>query len=189
MQPKYTGILITGSSHTGKSTMAAALAEKLGCKTLHTDEMARHPGRPWPTPKPQVAEFYSTLSADTIFWFLRAHYENFQFQIHQLIDQNIAAETPFILEGSAIRPALLQFDAEVPVRKICLTANADILRDRIRASCDWDNQSPAAREAIDAFTSRTIMDNAELVQTAGANGFEIIETDSDLSISQIALQF
>lgn len=40
-------ILIGGASHTGKSTLAQALASHLGWNYRSTDKLARHPGRPW----------------------------------------------------------------------------------------------------------------------------------------------
>ncbi len=40
-------ILIGGSSHVDKSTLAQSLTAKLGWNYLSTDNLARHPGRPW----------------------------------------------------------------------------------------------------------------------------------------------
>ncbi len=40
------GILIGGTSHAGKSTLAQSLAAKLGWNYLSTDKLARHPGKP-----------------------------------------------------------------------------------------------------------------------------------------------
>ncbi|MEL7245323.1 MAG: 2-phosphoglycerate kinase, partial [Cyanobacteria bacterium J06573_2] len=40
-------ILIGGSSHVGKSTLAQSLANKLNWNYISTDKLARHPGRPW----------------------------------------------------------------------------------------------------------------------------------------------
>lgn len=39
-------LLIGGTSHTGKSTLAAAWAEAHGARVVHTDLLKRHPGRP-----------------------------------------------------------------------------------------------------------------------------------------------
>ena len=55
-------MLIGGTSHAGKSSLAAELAARLGYEALSTDKLARHPGRPWrqgeaPVP-PHVAEHY-----------------------------------------------------------------------------------------------------------------------------------
>lgn len=57
-------ILLGGTSHAGKSTLARAVASSLGWRTLSTDQLARHPGRPWALP-PQfvpthVDEHYRT---------------------------------------------------------------------------------------------------------------------------------
>lgn len=40
-------LLIGGSSHVGKSTVAQSLASHLGWNYRSTDKLARHPGRPW----------------------------------------------------------------------------------------------------------------------------------------------
>ena len=61
-------ILIGGTSHIGKSTLGKALAIELKGEYIATDNLARHPGRPWSidksaTIKPHVAEYYQSLSA------------------------------------------------------------------------------------------------------------------------------
>lgn len=45
-------ILIGGSSHAGKSTVAESLAAKLGWSYLSTDRLAAHPGLPLRRPEP-----------------------------------------------------------------------------------------------------------------------------------------
>lgn len=40
-------ILIGGTSHTGKSTLAEFLAAELESINISTDKLALHPGRPW----------------------------------------------------------------------------------------------------------------------------------------------
>ena len=47
MIEKYRILLIGGTSHVGKSTLAQLLALKLGWNYRSTDKLARHPGRPW----------------------------------------------------------------------------------------------------------------------------------------------
>src|SRR5215468_118437 len=57
-------ILIGGTSHTGKSTVAKRIAERLGAICVSTDSLARHPGRPWPAARevpPHVVEHYLQL--------------------------------------------------------------------------------------------------------------------------------
>ena len=52
-------VLIGGTSHVGKSTVARALATSLGFRHVSTDRLARHPGRPWTTTRPHVREHYA----------------------------------------------------------------------------------------------------------------------------------
>ena len=63
-------LLIGGTSHVGKSTLAKALAARLGGEHVSTDTLARHPGRPWATssgPFPRhVAAHYLSLSVDEL---------------------------------------------------------------------------------------------------------------------------
>ena len=40
-------LLIGGTSHTGKTTLAQSLAQQLDRDCISTDSLARHPGRPW----------------------------------------------------------------------------------------------------------------------------------------------
>ena len=72
-------ILIGGSSHVGKSTLAAALAAKLGWAQISTDKLARHPGRPWQPAQQQVpdhvAEHYLSLSVCALLEDVLHHYK------------------------------------------------------------------------------------------------------------------
>jgi predicted kinase len=43
-------VLIGGTSNAGKSTVARVVADRLGFGCRSTDRLAKHPGRPWPTP-------------------------------------------------------------------------------------------------------------------------------------------
>jgi hypothetical protein len=52
-------VLIGGTSNVGKSTLAQAVAERLGFEYLSTDGLARHPGRPWPPSSPRLSERHS----------------------------------------------------------------------------------------------------------------------------------
>lgn len=66
MQEQPLGILVGGSSHVGKSTFARTLASTRGWELISTDDLGRHPGRPWPSVRPQVAEYYASLTDETI---------------------------------------------------------------------------------------------------------------------------
>ncbi len=104
-------ILIGGSSHVGKSTLARSLADTLGWRLLSTDTMARHPGRPWrsaPEPVPDhVAEHYLTLSVGELITDVLHHYRINVWPTVWTLIRSATAEASsdrLILEGSALWP-------------------------------------------------------------------------------------
>ena len=78
MADEHRAVLIGGTSHTGKSTVSRALAERFGWICRPTDKMARHPGRPWQTAPAQVpahvANHYRTLPVDKLIADVLRHY-------------------------------------------------------------------------------------------------------------------
>ena len=104
-------ILIGGSSHVGKSALARSLADTLGWRLISTDELARHPGRPWrssPERVPDhVAEHYLTLPVDELIADVLQHYRvNVWPTVETLIRPATteASSDRLILEGSALWP-------------------------------------------------------------------------------------
>ena len=107
MPPRQSVLLIFGTSHVGKSTLAARVGRALGWQVQSTDSLARHPGRPWPEVREPVAEFYSRLTDESVFWFLRVHHENMQPLLRQRIVADCQAGKGSVLEGSALRPEFI----------------------------------------------------------------------------------
>jgi predicted kinase len=165
-----TGILISGTSHTGKSTLAAALGEALGWPVLATDRIARHPGRPWPEVRPHVAEYFTRLTPEAIYQFLLDHHRNMWPGLRRTIAEELAAGRPFVFEGSALRPDYLATLADPQLAAVCLHADPEFLRTRIRAASDYDALAPPQRTLVDAFTDRSLTDNARLIAEARAAG-------------------
>ena len=154
-------ILIGGTSHTGKSTLADTIALATGGRVVSTDSLARHPGRPWPQVRAHVAEFYQQLSAPTIFQFLLIHHTNMWPGIRSLIEQqqNGSDPTPLILEGSAVRP---EFVAELPstrLRAVWLYAGDDFLNQRMSAASDYQQAGKVMQKIIAQFMDRSLTDN------------------------------
>ena len=104
-------ILIGGSSHVGKSTLADSLAAKLGWTQISTDKLARHPGRPW-QPEPQqvpdhVAEHYLSLSVHELIEDVLHHYKvNVWPQVEAIVTATATdtSKERIIVEGSALWP-------------------------------------------------------------------------------------
>ncbi|MCJ9749828.1 hypothetical protein MOV61_03745 [Neorhizobium sp. BETTINA12A] len=175
MDQGLSGILIAGSSHVGKTTLAKRLAETLNLNMVSTDSLGRHPGRPWPSVRPPVAEYYRRLSPKTIYWFLRVHHENMWPGLKRMIDGEIEARKPFVLEGSALRPEFIAPLVSETLVGICLHADTDFLRERMRAEAGYLQAGGDDRAMFDAFIERSVHDNAEMHKAARENGLRIVD--------------
>jgi len=155
-------LLIGGSSHSGKSTLAQALAGRLGWDYRSTDKLARHPGRPWPTeafiPPEHVGEYYLTLNVDELIVDVVRHYTD---NVWPLVLDIVAAHAnnpsadKLVLEGSALLPdlvATLPFDN---VGAIWLTASDHLFGRRIYASSQYNTKNSPEKAMIDGFLART----------------------------------
>ena len=115
-------VLIGGSSHAGKSTVAESHGiAKLGWSYLSTDRLAAHPGRPWRrTPGEKVmdivAEHYLNLTVDELMQDVLRHYrDNVWPKVEDLYSSPIALGRPPFrllvkLEGSALWPEFATMD-------------------------------------------------------------------------------
>ncbi len=170
-------LLIGGSSHLGKSTFAKQLASELGCKYLSTDQLARHPGRPWREDGSQlpgdVVAHYADLNTDELVASVLQHYQQ---NVWPIADSLIRSHlrNPYdpclVFEGSAILPDQV-FAAEYDgVGAVWLTAPEDLMANRIRLSSRYEGRSPAEKRLIDAFLRRTLYINRVLTHSVFANG-------------------
>lgn len=153
-------ILIGGSSHVGKSTLARALAAELGCGCLSTDKLARHPGRPWSSggwvPPPHVAPYYLALSADELMEDVLRHYRSLRPRILEAISARARGGTlgPLVMEGSALLPEIASSPMPGRVSAVWLTAGGDFLRRRILAAGGFDTAASGTRAAVLKFAER-----------------------------------
>ena len=175
-------ILIGGSSHVGKSTIATSLAAKLGWTHVSTDSLARHPGRPWksaPDKVPDdVAEHYLCLSVDELIADVIHHY---RVNVWPKVESIIASHSDntstngVVLEGSALWPEFasnLDFDK---IGAVWLTTSDEVFRQRIRAESRYCSKSARERRMIDKFLERTIAYNALMVETVNRHTFTLLE--------------
>jgi 2-phosphoglycerate kinase len=185
MQRPPLGILIGGSSHVGKTTFATRLSRALDRALVSTDGLARHPGRPWPSIPPQVAEYYASLSHDTVHWFLKVHHENMWPRIGSIIDAYGKSATPFVMEGSALRPDYVAgLDRDV-VETVFLYADDDFLRARMmREAAHADATLPMA-SIIDKFIERSIRENREMLAAARDAGIACVDVAAPGSLDAL----
>ncbi|GAB1508830.1 hypothetical protein JCM33774_08710 [Actinophytocola sp. KF-1] len=137
----------------GKSTVARVVAGRLGYEHRSTDYLARHPGRPWRTAErevpPHVAEHYSSLAVDELISSVLAHYARLWPRIEELV----RAADGLVLEGSALWPERV---ATLDVPAVWLTADDDVIRDRIHAAGDYATATAGERALMDKFLARSI---------------------------------
>ena len=161
-------ILIGGTSHTGKTTLARRLAERPGWAHASTDMLARHPGRPWPaggrTVPAHVAEHYGELETEALIASVLAHYATVWPQAEALIRRH--AENPteprLVLEGSALWPNRVAALDLPTVSAIWLVGEPPLLRDRIPAESRHAETDQCGRRLIDRFIARAIAFDAHL---------------------------
>ena len=175
-------VLIGGSSHSGKSSLAESLAVALGWTHISTDSLARHPGRPWkPAPEKvpdHVAEHYLTLSVEELIEDVLRHYwVNVWPKVEEIVashsDETSAAG--IVLEGSALWPEFvsdLDFDK---VAALWLTADEEVIRQRIYAGSLYRSKPTRERIMIDKFVKRTLIYNARMVTAANRQGFTLVD--------------
>ena len=183
-------ILIGGSSHAGKSTVAESLAAKLGWSHLSTDRLAAHPGRPWrrvPGEKVMdiVAEHYLCLSVDELMEDVLRHYRvNVWPQVVEIVASHSdkASTSGLVLEGSALWPEFatnLDFDK---VGALWLTAGEETFRQRIYTNSRYSTEAPREREMVDKFLQRTVAYDARMVEAVRRRGFNLVDVlDSDVT--------
>jgi len=176
--------LIGGSSHAGKSTLAEAVANHLGCRCISTDSLAKHPGRPWRNPPeqppPHVVEHYRNLSLDQMMQSVLAHYRSMW---SPLVLPLIESGERLVLEGSALLPELVsQLDMQ-HVRAIWLVAAEGVLERRITAESDYDSRDPDARFLIDKFAQRAVAFNRFVGDEASRLSLQKIEVGRETSVN------
>ncbi|WP_179892965.1 AAA family ATPase [Streptomyces sp. b84] len=174
-------VLIGGTSNTGKSTVAGAVAERLGFEHRSTDGLARHPGRPWRTPEhevpPHVAEHYGTLTTDELLASVLDHYERLWPRIEELITERARAGAPgLVLEGSALRPDRVARLTVPGTAAVWLTADDTVLRDRVRAAGRYEEATDAERHLMDLFLARTVRFQARMLDAVEAHGLDRVDT-------------
>lgn len=180
-------ILISGSSHIGKSTLGRSLAAKLGWNYLSTDTLARHPGRPWVSTKVKtipehVVQHYQNLSVEALVLDVLDHYQN---NVLPQIEATVHAHTIdllrkcLVIEGSALWPRFVtNLVNKNGVKAIWLTASEEFFRSRILAESNFDNVSQNQQYLIQKFLARTLLYDQLMREEVERFGFICVDLES-----------
>lgn len=177
-------LLIGGSSHVGKSTIAQSLASHLGWNFRSTDKLARHPGRPWqakPKEVPKhVADHYLSLSADELITDVLHHYrENVWSLIKNIVTFHAtdASADKLVIEGSALLPELVMTLDFKNIAAIWLTASNEFLRRRIYTASQYETKSPAEKMLVDKFLERNCLYNDRIIDAVNRLGLVSLDVE------------
>lgn len=186
-------LLIGGSSHIGKSTVAGSLARRLGWDVTSTDSLARHPGRPWRVGDREVPahvdEHYSSLAVEELLIDVLAHYRRLWSGIQAIITKRMqdGASAGLILEGSALWPeSVAELNLEA-LRAVWLTGSDDLFRNRIYRGSGFERASPHERLLIQQFLDRTILYNERMmavINRLGLTSIKVEEHDAPQELSE-----
>jgi 2-phosphoglycerate kinase len=190
-------LLIGGASHVGKSTVAQSLLDSvgygfLGYNYISTDNLARHPGRPWRSkstdiPK-HVAEHYQLRSANELIDDVLNHYRNNVWpSIEDIINSHITAISTGVMamEGSALLPELaidLKCDC---ISSIWLTASNDFLKQRIYASSQYASKSTYEKMLVDKFCDRNCLLNDRIIDTVNRFGLFSLDVENVCTLDEL----
>jgi hypothetical protein len=185
-------LMLGGTSNVGKSTLARALADRLGWDCVSTDRLARHPGRPWPVDgrdvPAHVASHYLDLAVDDLIASVLAHYETMAPAIELLVRTH--GDDPgaprLILEGSAVLPARAPTAGAGRVRAVWLLADAAFIDARIRATSGYDSADGAGRILIDKFIARSRRFNDIVGADVARRGLAHVVVRDGLSVDALA---
>ncbi|MBO9656902.1 MAG: hypothetical protein J7562_21430 [Agrobacterium tumefaciens] len=186
MRPTLSTILIAGTSHVGKSTLADLLGERLRCEATSTDSLARHPGRPWPGIPAPVEEYYTRLSAETIHWFLKIHHQNIWPLIRTMIDSRSGTGNPAIFEGAALRPEFISPLLGCGAAGVFLHADNDFLLERMRSHARYEDATAGQRRIMDAFIERSLSENTEMLASAREHRIPIVDVSEADAFESLA---
>jgi len=190
MAPETRAILVGGSSHLGKSTLAAALAGRLGWRARSTDRLARHPGRPWApkphVPPPHVQAHFGGLGADELMASMLAHYRSVWPAAAALVRQHLDDSGPgLVLEGSALLPECAVVLDAPAVSAIWLIAAPGLIEQRIRAGSGYDEADQEARRLIDKFIARSRRFDGWLAEEVRRRRLPSLTIGADASVDEV----
>ena len=185
-------ILIGGTSHAGKSTLAQSIGRTLGWDCISTDRLARHPGRPWKTAQKavssHVADHYSLLSAEDLLADVLRHYQTMWPGISDIIRRHVDGSSVegLVLEGSALWPKSAASFRGKSVRAVWLTAHDDFLRQRIYAESRFDEATDQEKALIEKFLARTLLYNQRMMEEVGRLGLTSINVAEATSLANLS---
>jgi len=183
-------LLIGGTSHVGKTTLAGSCAERLAWRQISTDSLARHPGRPWRDDEsdvPQdVRDHYARLNTAELVTSVRKHYLSNVMPIASALissQLNNRFDPGLVLEGSALIPGAVAALNTERVASVWLTLDCELLIARIHEESRYNRRAAEERALIQKFCDRAVAYSQWLDGEISRYGFRAINADSEDLVS------
>ena len=184
MTDKHKVLLIGGSSHVGKSTLAQSLANHFAWSYCSTDKLARHPGRPWQNKGQEVsnhiADHYLLSSADELIADVLRHYRECVWPLIENIATAHSLDTSantLVIEGSAILPELAAASGFDSIGATWLTASNKLFERRIYTASQYETKSARDKRMIDKFLARTLLYNEQMMASVNRLGLMSVDVE------------
>lgn len=186
-------ILIGGTSHAGKSSVAGVVAARLGWEARSTDYLARHPGRPWPVGErpvpPHVVDYYADLTDEARMDSVLAHYRRLAPQIDDIVRSGLTPGAQgLVLEGSALLPERAAALMGPGVAAVWVTAGSELVTRRLHRESGYALATAEGRNLIDAFLRRSLAFDRLFLGEAEALGMTVVSVADSESIEAVADQ-
>jgi hypothetical protein len=183
-------ILIGGTSHVGKSTLAEACGAELGWPVISTDRLGRHPGRPWPVGDRavplHVAQHYTKLTDGELLEANLEHYRNMWPLIATLVGAHAAAPLGrLMIEGSGCWPDEVLTLSLTGVAAIWLLATDEFIARRIRRESRYEKADEAARWLVERFIVRSQLYSRRLLDRLEALGLPSIRVAEQEDVASL----
>jgi len=187
-------LLIGGTSHVGKSTFGRKLASELGWNHLSTDQLARHPGRPWrddDTAIPDdVVAHYSELTTAELVDSVMQHYQQNVWPVVDAIARshvNNPYDPCLVFEGSAILPESALASNFERVGWIWLTAADELITQRVLESSRFTARGDDEKQLVDAFLERTLSFNEDIMNSVQKLQLQSLDVSSPDAYDQLLM--
>ncbi len=184
-------ILVGGTSHAGKSSVARVLAARPGWTSESTDRLGRHPGRPWRDVgevPPHVREHFLTLDDAALLESVITHYTNMFPAIEALARKHAdhSAEPRLVLEGSGVWPDTIAPLLSEQIAGIWLTIPDALLTKRMFHESRHAERDAEGRRLIERFRDRAINFNRAMMARVQALGLRSLEVREGMTAEEMA---
>jgi 2-phosphoglycerate kinase len=184
-------ILVGGTSHAGKSSVALVLSARSGWTSESTDRLGRHPGRPWRDAgevPPHVREHFLTLDDAALLDSVITHYRNMFPAIETLVRKHAdsAQEPRLVLEGSGIWPDTIAPLLSPQIAGIWLTIPDALLTERMFRESLHAERDAEGQRLIERFRDRAIAFNRAMMERVRALNLSWLEVSAAMTAKEVA---